>query len=512
MASLHIIHYWVKSRNELRLNQVELFHFKALHDFCVYKFDKVYVNLMLDDINDTNLINFIMSSMSKYLNSSNIEFNVCKNNKNHEYNTLHDLILPTIRNNEYDYIFYSHIKGLSYLDNTDEEYQNILFTEYVWSYVMYKYCFNSTLLKHLKENDKIMYGMLDPNDYRIVSEEEHWASLWNSYIWNVINPVNFPNYHNATLPYDKYNYAFLGSFFWVNVKRYNEHCSSKDLSIDEMIEFLSMLPSSINGTSYKDLATHSIEYMLPGILPLDEMYTPTSENERQLAEIHMNYDFAKTHSDDYWIIQEFSEWSRKSVCITFPTYLKDRETYQNAHIGDYTYAGENFKIKQFNTTPNVIIGKYCSIGNDVTINCMSHDIDRVSTYPFYSISDFYDFDVAFSDEYEKENRSNKDVTIGNAVWIADNVTILGGLTIGNGAVICTGSVVTHDVQPYEMVGGIPARHICYLFDERQIQSLENIAWWDWNDDVVKERTKDLLSKNINEFIEKYEATNTCTIV
>src|SRR5690606_25352240 len=103
------------------------------------------------------------------------------------------------------------------------------------------------------------------------------------------------------------------------------------------------------------------------------------------------------------------------------------------------------------------IGKYCSIGQDVIILLGGeHHLDRITTYPF----------PAFWKEYanfESPGLSKGNVSIGNDVWIVTDVLILSGVSIGNGAVIGAKSLVTRDIPPYAIVGGVPAKIIKYRF-------------------------------------------------
>ena len=93
--------------------------------------------------------------------------------------------------------------------------------------------------------------------------------------------------------------------------------------------------------------------------------------------------------------------------------------------------------------------------------------------------------------------------MGNDVWIGRNALILSGVTIGNGAVIAAGAVVTKDVAPYEVVGGVPARHIKLRFGVETVIALNRIAWWDWPMEKIQESLPLLLSADLAGFVAKY---------
>jgi acetyltransferase-like isoleucine patch superfamily enzyme len=109
-----------------------------------------------------------------------------------------------------------------------------------------------------------------------------------------------------------------------------------------------------------------------------------------------------------------------------------------------------------------------------TTEC-NHRVDWISTYPF----------PAFTDKFpeakgiEQFVTTKGDVTIGNDVWIGQHVTILSGVTIGDGAVIGAHSVVGKSIPPYAIAVGNPARVIRYRFDEKTIEMLLKIQWWNW---------------------------------
>lgn len=149
--------------------------------------------------------------------------------------------------------------------------------------------------------------------------------------------------------------------------------------------------------------------------------------------------------------------------------IYDHTLIVNCKIGDYTYIGGNNKIQ------NAIIGKFCSIGPEIRIGLGIHPTDLKSTYPgFYTNSEYYRVDKLYNFDREEY----KQVIIGNDVWIGTRATILDGVRIGDGAIIAAGAVVTKDVPPYAIVGGVPAKLIKYRFTDEKIKELLNERWWE----------------------------------
>lgn len=133
----------------------------------------------------------------------------------------------------------------------------------------------------------------------------------------------------------------------------------------------------------------------------------------------------------------------------------------------------------------VRIGRYCSIAAGVRTITTQHPSDWVSSHPFqYSSSRFADrtfFDLP--DDYAPSYRFNSlpdPVIIGNDVWVGMSATIMGGVTIGDGAIIAAHALVTKDVAPYTVVGGVPARMIKTRFDEAVIGKLRELQWWNYH--------------------------------
>lgn len=126
----------------------------------------------------------------------------------------------------------------------------------------------------------------------------------------------------------------------------------------------------------------------------------------------------------------------------------------------------------------LVIGKFCSIacGAKFLFNSANHALDSLSTYPFPLFWEEWGLDKSrVADAWDNKG----DILIGSDVWIGYEAVILAGVTIGDGAVIAARAVVTKDVPPYTIVGGVPARPIRRRFPEETIQRLLELRWWDW---------------------------------
>mgnify|MGYP002508798738 CR=1 FL=1 len=192
-------------------------------------------------------------------------------------------------------------------------------------------------------------------------------------------------------------------------------------------------------------------------------------------------------------------------------YLKNVITKPNIEAGDYTMyndfvndPGEFEKNNVLYHYPinhdKLIIGKFCSIacGAKFLFNSANHTLASLSTYPF----------PLFFEEWglEKHNVAeswdNKgDIIIGNDVWIGFEAVILAGVTIGDGAIIGTRAVVTKDVPPYTIAGGIPAKPIKKRFDEDTISDLLHIKWWNWPKEKISQHLGAIRSGCIKELME-----------
>ena len=171
-------------------------------------------------------------------------------------------------------------------------------------------------------------------------------------------------------------------------------------------------------------------------------------------------------------------------------YLKNVVSDPNIEIGDYTMYNDYVRDPRDFAKNNVLyhypvngdklkIGKFCSIacGAKFLFTSGNHAMQSLSTYPF----------PIFFEEWNLDARDicsawdNKgDIIIGNDVWIGYEAVIMAGVTIGDGAIIAARAVVTKDVPPYTIVGGVPAKMIRKRFDDATIERLEKLRWWDWD--------------------------------
>lgn len=189
-------------------------------------------------------------------------------------------------------------------------------------------------------------------------------------------------------------------------------------------------------------------------------------------------------------------------------YLKNVITNPNIIVGDYTMYNDFVNDPTLFEKNNVlyhypinhdklVIGKFCSIacGAKFLFNSANHTLSSLSTYPF----------PLFFEEWDLERKDvtnawdNKgDIIIGNDVWIGYEAIILAGVTIGDGAIIGTRALVTKDVPPYTIVGGIPAKPIRKRFSEETISYLLGIKWWNWSEEKIAKNISAIQSGCIEE--------------
>ena len=179
-------------------------------------------------------------------------------------------------------------------------------------------------------------------------------------------------------------------------------------------------------------------------------------------------------------------------------YIKPTIKNKNIIVGDFSYIAdsdfESHVTHQYEwNNDKLIIGKFCQIASGVefVMNGANHQMNAVSTFPFYTLEGWEQTPPAQNDLPIKG-----DTIIGNDVWIGQNATILPGVHIGDGAIIGANSVVGSDTEPYTIVVGNPAKPIRKRFDDELIDIMENLKWWDKSIEEINDLIPLLTNSNL----------------
>lgn len=182
----------------------------------------------------------------------------------------------------------------------------------------------------------------------------------------------------------------------------------------------------------------------------------------------------------------------KSV-ITDPGITVGEYTMYNDFVHDPVLFEKNNVLYHYPINKDkLIIGKFCSIacGAKFLFNSANHTFRSLSTYPFPLFFEEWGLDKKnVTDSWDNKG----DIVIGSDVWIGYEAVIMAGVTIGDGAVIGARAVVTKDVLPYTIVGGIPAKPIRKRFSEETISALLALKWWDWPKEKIAQKIEAIQS-------------------
>lgn len=205
---------------------------------------------------------------------------------------------------------------------------------------------------------------------------------------------------------------------------------------------------------------------------IDETAKVVSSEVRPGAGIWKSAYVKNCFLDEFSSIGDFTRTEDSSFCQH--VQIQRNGMIYSSSFGKYTYTGRNF------TCWHSHIGAFCSISWNVSIGGADHDYRKVTTHAF-----LYSPNIGLGAEVGYD-RFSKPCIIGNDVWIGCNAVVCRGVTVGDGAVIGAGSVVTHDVPPYTIVAGCPAKKIKQRCDESLSIRLLKLKWWELPDQIIKD--------------------------
>lgn len=171
-------------------------------------------------------------------------------------------------------------------------------------------------------------------------------------------------------------------------------------------------------------------------------------------------------------------WDMRSSFTKF-TQLKRGVKLNNSHIGKYT------RIGLYSEVTNATVGNFSVIAMDSVVGAGAHPTNLLSPHLIFYKKGAWQWHEEWVGKIDFND--NKPIHIGNDVWIGRRCIIMDGVTIGDGAFVAAGAIVTKDVPPFAIVGGIPAKVIKYRFPEEMIKRLMEIQWWNLPDEEITKR-------------------------
>lgn len=189
--------------------------------------------------------------------------------------------------------------------------------------------------------------------------------------------------------------------------------------------------------------------------------------------------------------------------ITNPAILVGDFTMYNDFVNDPRQFEKNNVLYHYPINHDkLVIGKFCSIacGAKFLFTSANHTQMSLSTYPFPIFFEEWGLDIQnITSAWDNKG----DIVIGNDVWIGYEAVIMSGVTIGDGAIIASRAVVTKDVPPYTIVGGVPAKTIRKRFSDDDIAALQKMKWWDWPIEQIQAHISEIQTGKIEELKRKY---------
>lgn len=208
------------------------------------------------------------------------------------------------------------------------------------------------------------------------------------------------------------------------------------------------------------------------------------------------------------------KWLWKVLGVDYYHFLKNQKRvyladFSDASIGKHTYHN-GVVVWRWLPEARLTIGKYCSLahGVELFLDPGFHHPGMITTFPLFDeLYKHVDWDQQIGDHWSKKQflnhiKKKNSIHIANDVWIGTNAMIMPGVTIADGAIVLPGAVVSANVGPYEIFGGVPARRVMQRFDDAIIRELLQIKWWNWEDALVRKRIDDFYADPV-EFIHKY---------
>lgn len=178
-----------------------------------------------------------------------------------------------------------------------------------------------------------------------------------------------------------------------------------------------------------------------------------------------------------WFLRLMRRWDGGEM--RSPRLRRLMRVHQGVSIGDYSYGA----ILRRGVLPRgTVVGRWCSVGQELIVRRRDHPIERASQHPF-----FYNAKLGVVPRDTIPLDEENPLVIGNDVWIGDRVTILSGCrSVGDGAVLAAGAVVTRDIPPFAIVGGVPARMLRARFPEPIAALVAQSRWWEFDLETVAE--------------------------